>query len=374
MMSLRKTSLCLTGLIAMCVCEGAIARAGAPEYAKASSILGPTQSGLPWHSGAWAPGSDGHTKSNLDQFEAWRGTKLDLVTAYANYTGKLSDAMNSAWSVSYEGPGRRLCYGVPLGGSDLSVSQVANGDGDAIYQHVAQLLTQNGRGDSIIRIGWEADIPNNWAWHRNASNCDDYKQAWTRVRNIFASYSSNFKFVFEGNVGSHLEGASSNEAWLTLGYPGDNVVDLVGCDVYNAYSTAVKPDDTGWNSIVNPSGGLGLQDVADFARSHNKGLIIPEWGLHGEQGSGDVPQFIEDMQQFFVDNKDIMAAECYFNEPDAYIHNALWMDGNPSQNPQSASEYLQLFGAAAVPEPGSLGLLSVCGLFLVRRREEVASL
>lgn len=50
------------------------------------------------------------------------------------------------------------------------------------------------------------------------------------------------------------------------------------------------------------------------------------------------------MYAFFVASKDIMAAECYFNEPDMYIQNALWMDGTPSQMPKSAAKYLELFG------------------------------
>lgn len=311
---------------------------------KATEILGPTISGLPWHSGAWTPGKDGHTAENIEQFEAWRGRKLDLVTCYANYFGKFSEVANSGWNVSYEGPGRRLCFGVPLGGNDVSVDQIIAGTGDSTYSDLAELLIKYHRDNAIIRIGWEADIPGNWAWHRNADNCEEFKKAWRHVRDIFASYSKDFKFTFEGSVGSRLEGASDNEAWLRLAYPGDDVVDLIGCDVYNFYDTKVNSDGSGWNTILNPSWGIGLQDIADFTREHHKGLIIPEWGLHSVQGPGDVPQFIENMYNFFKSNEDIMAAECYFNEPDPYIKNALWTDGEPPQVPKSAAKYLELFG------------------------------
>ncbi|MFT4024181.1 MAG: glycosyl hydrolase [Flavihumibacter sp.] len=315
-----------------------------PAPSKAVEILGVPASGLPWHSGAWTPGKDGHTAENITEFVTWRGRKLDLVTCYANYFGKFSNVANSEWNVSYQGPGRRLCIGVPVGGDDMPVSRIVAGDGDASYRQLAELLVTYNRNNAIIRIGWEADIPGNWAWHRNAGNCEEYKQAWRHVRGIFASYSKDFKFTFEGSIGSRLESATDNEAWLRLGYPGDDVVDLVGCDVYNFYSTKVNADGSGWNTLLNPDWGLGLQDVADFARQHNKGLIIPEWGLHAVEGPGDVPAFIEHMCDFFNDNKDIMAAECYFNEPDAYIANALWMDGDPPQLPKSAEKYLELFG------------------------------
>lgn len=311
---------------------------------KAVEVLGPVRSGLPWHSGAWAPGKDGHTEENIREFEIWRGRPLDISTVYCNYSGVLANIANSDWNFSYPGPNRRLSVGVPIAGSDMSVSQVNAGEADNLYRTVAALLIKHNRKDAIIRIGWEADIPNNWAWHRNINNCEEYKQVWRRIRDIFHSYSNEFVFTFEGSIGSKLSGAADNEAWLRLAYPGDDVVDLVGCDTYNFYHTKVMPDGSGWNTVLNPSSGLGLQDVADFARIHKKGLILPEWGLHGVEGPGDVPQYIEYMYNFFKSNADIMAAECYFNEYDPYIKCALWTDDQAEQNPGSAAKYLELFG------------------------------
>jgi hypothetical protein len=344
-MKLSNTFIVITAIFYLASCKKTDSSGkNKDQNSKAVEILGAPASGLPWHSGAWTPGSDGHTAENINEFESWRATKLDLVTCYANYFGQFSEVSNSEWNVSYQGPGRRLCFGVPIGGDDVSVKDIIDGAGDDTYNHLADLLVQYGRGNAIIRIGWEADIPNNWAWHRNAGNCEEYKTVWRRIRDIFASHSKDFRFTFEGSIGSKLEGASDNEAWLRLAYPGDDVVDLVGCDVYNFYSTKVNPDGSGWNTLSNPDWGLGLQDVADFARQHNKGFIVPEWGLHAVQGPGDVPEFIEDMYNFFVANKDIMAAECYFNEPDPYIANALWMDGAAPQLPKSSAKYLALFG------------------------------
>ena len=315
------------------------------ENLKAIEILGKSKSGLPWHSGAWAPGSDGHTAENISEFEAWRVRPLDLSTVYCNYNnGLFSEMTNSDWNFSYPGVGRRLSVGVPIGGSDMTVTEINEGKGDAVYHKIAELLVKNKRSDAIIRIGWEADIPNNWAWHRNVNNCDEFKQVWIRIRNIFYAHSKNFKFTFEGSIGARLEGATDNEAWLRLAYPGDNVVDLIGCDTYNFYHTKVMPDGSGWSSILNPSWGLGLQDVADFARARKKGFIVPEWGLHGVEGPGDVPQYIEYMYNFFKQNADIMVAECYFNEYDDFIKCALWTDGRPEQNPKSAAKYIELFG------------------------------
>ncbi len=315
------------------------------EKTKAVEVLGAIKSGSPWHSGAWAPGNDGHTAENIKEFEIWRGRPLDLSTVYCNFNnGILSEIANSDWNFSYPGVGRRLCVGVPIAGSDITVTEITEGKGDALYHKVAELLVKNNRNNSIIRIGWEADIPNNWPWHRNVYNCEEFKQVWKRIRDIFYAHSKQFIFTFEGSIGAKLEGAEDNESWLHLAYPGDHLVDLIGCDTYNSYHTKVTPDGSGWNDVLNPSWGLGLQDVIDFARIHKKGFIIPEWGLHGVQGPGDVPQYIEYMYNFFKNNKDVMVAECYFNEYDNFIKSALWTDGRTEQNPKSAAKYLELFG------------------------------
>lgn len=253
---------------------------GKDEQSKAVEILGVPSSGLPWHSGAWTPGKDGHTVENINEFELWRGTKLDLVTCYANYSGRFDEVYNSEWNVSYQGAGRRLCFAVPIGGDDVSVNDIIAGAGDSTYNELARLLVKYGLNNAIIRIGWEADIPNNWPWARTVNNSEEYKSAWRRIRGIFAQHSKDFKFTFEGSIGSRLEGSANNNAWFDLAYPGDDVVDLVGCDVYNFYGTRVNVDGSGWNTLTDPDFGLGLNDVASFARQHNKGLIVPEWGLH----------------------------------------------------------------------------------------------
>ena len=51
----------------------------------------------------------------------------------------------------------------------------------------------------------------------------------------------------------------------------------------------------------------------------------------------------------YLENKDILAFENYFNEPDATLGSAVW---GSDQNPKSAAEYRKLWGVAPTL-PGS---------------------
>jgi hypothetical protein len=79
----------------------------------------------------------------------------------------------------------------------------------------------------------------------------------------------------------------------------------------------------------------------EFARAHDKGFAVPEWGLDGVQGPGDSTFFMEKMFHFFNDNADVLVFEDYFSEPDSYIKGDLFQT---KQNPKSAALYRRLWG------------------------------
>ena len=49
-----------------------------------------------------------------------------------------------------------------------------------------------------------------------------------------------------------------------------------------------------------------------------------------------------DLYQYFLQNKDVLAYENYFNEPDESLGSAIW---DAPTNPLSAAEYKKLWGA-----------------------------
>jgi len=253
--------------------------------------------------------------------------------------------MDDTWAFNaWAGFQGRLSYGLALLPNDGagSLASIAGGNQDEVWRTIARNLKNNGRGDSIIRVGWEQNIKS-WRWYTNASNAAQYKAAFRRVVDVMRAEAPGLKFDFDVNCGSKLDGSSDRLAPLKLVYPGDDVVDFVGCDIYDWWTTHAT-SDANLGNLLHPSSGPGVQDIVDFARSRGKGASFPEWGLSsrhdGNNGGGDNPYFISAMHRFFQNNKDVVAFECYFDEPRTAIRNSLQVN---NQNPNAAASYARLW-------------------------------
>ena len=308
----------------------------------ATRILGPTRSGLAWHSGAWV-GSRLNT-SGINSFGAWRGRPADVVMAFPrrdSYSAMISDS----WSYrTWDGFPGRLSYSLAILPKDGagSLSTIAAGNQDYVWRAIARNLRSSGRGNSIIRMGWEQNIQD-WRWYTNASSAAKYRSAFRRVVQVMRTEAPDLKFDFVVNCGSDLDGSSDRLAPLKLVYPGDDVVDLVGCDAYDWWALHVT-SDANLGRLLHPTNGPGLQDIVDFARAHGKGASFPEWGLAARQGSnnagGDNPYFISAMHRFLTQNRDVVAYECYFDHPYTALGSSLQIGG---KNPNAAATYVRLW-------------------------------
>ena len=149
-------------------------------------------------------------------------------------------------------------------------------------------------------------------------------------------------FSFEVNCGTALKGQKNRLDSLTKLYPGNDVVDLVGCATYDWWITGARNEKT-WRTSIRPPKGPGIADVASFARAKRKGLSISEWGLATKRrkGNGDNPFYIRKMHQFFRANSDVLVLENYFNVPDKHMKNSIW--SVKPQNPKSGVEYKRLW-------------------------------
>ncbi|GAA1427349.1 hypothetical protein GCM10009616_04300 [Microlunatus lacustris] len=308
----------------------------------ASRILGPAPSGLPWHSGVWLGGR--FTTGALDEFGAWRGRPADVVTTYSAKSSYQA-IMDEDWHITvWNGFNGRLNYGLAMlpEDGDGSLVSVARGDQDAVWTEVARKLVDNGRGDSIIRVGWESNLPD-WPWQASAESADEYQAAFRRIVTTMRSTAPDLVFEFGVACGSGLPGTKDRLAALTEVYPGDDVVDLIGCDTYDWYDTQAS-SAADWQDVLLPAKGPGIQDVVDFARQRGKGASFAEWGLAKKairsNGGGDNPYYVEAMYNFFNANRDVVVFECYFDEPTAYIKNSLF---GTDQNPKAAAVYQRLW-------------------------------
>ncbi len=303
-----------------------------------------------WTSGAWIGGNS--SADSIRAFGTWRGTPARTVTTYPAYS-TWEEIKDSQWHVTtFDGWDGRLVYGLPLLPTDVeaNLGDVAAGQHDDVWREVAATLTRHGRADSYVRIGLEAN--GSWfPWGATATRAADFRAAFRHVATVLRREQPELQIVFDISCGVKLRGATDRLASLTALYPGDDVVDVIGCDHYDSYS-AKSRNQKEWDAAVGPRDAAGLQDLVDFARGHGKKFAVPEWGLSGSRsnGSGDNPFFIAKMHEFFTANRSDLAFENYFDEPDTYISSSLFQATD--QNPESAKLYRALW--SSVPrEPSS---------------------
>jgi hypothetical protein len=295
--------------------------------------------GAPWTSGAWIGGDS----TAISQFGDWRGKPAATLTTYPAYD-TWDEIIGSNWHVSnFSGFSGKLVYGLPLLPSKepATLAEVAAGEHDDVWRAVAETLVKNGRQNSFVRIGLEAN--GTWfPWGATAETAKDFVAAYRHVSEVMDEVAPELQFVFDISCGAPLRGSEDRLAPLDELYPGDDVVDVVGCDFYDAWSTKVRDTDELQDALA-PEAGPGLEDVVDFAENHSKPFAVPEWGLTSadEHGSGDNPFFIQAMYQFFYTHRRGLAFENYFDEPAPYLGSSLYRDG---QNPQAGQEYQRLWG------------------------------
>jgi hypothetical protein len=319
----------------------------APEPAPASPSAAPSPEAT-WLSGAYI--GRGTSSASIAGMGAWRGRPLDVLTVYPDYQTWAGLASSSWIFDQTEGYRGRLVYSLPLlpiQGS-ATLADVAAGKYDSVYVKIAGQLRDAGRGDTIVRVGWEANGP--WfPWGVDAAHAGDFRAAARRVITVMKAQTPTLTMGFDIACNTVLTGASGRLAALEQLYPGDELIDVVGCDHYDNFDARATTRED-WRTVLHGDRWPGLQDVADFAHARGKKFAVPEWGLDGtENGVGDNPLFIELMHEFFVANADVLLFEAYFDEPKGYIKSSLWGDGGPSLNPRSAQEYMRLWSARSHP-------------------------
>lgn len=308
---------------------------------RARQLLGKPRSGGLWHSGIWA-GGDTATGERAERFGKWRGSPIDAITMYPA-TATWETIEGSDWHIqTFATSPAVLSYGLPLlpQAPGPTLAGVAAGNHDQVFRTIATLLMRFDRPRTVVRIGWEAN--GSWfPWNATAQTADTYKQAFRRVVHVMRGVAPDLIFDFDIGCGVELRGQTDRLDALALLYPGDDVVDVIGCDTYDWHHTKSYDEPT-WQLTQRPVDAPGIADVAEFARARGKGLSFPEWGLASpaEGGVGDNPFFIAKMRGFLEANADILVLECYFSEPATSLANSIW---SPDQNPRSSETYARLW-------------------------------
>lgn len=322
--------------------------------------------------------------AKTDAFAAWINRKVvwghDTIpfgpgSTWNHIAGVYDEWFYKPWSEWVHAlPGRRFVISVPLlpgpvngsgptegpgAGEPVSLADGAAGKYDAYFKGLGETLVKYGLGDAVVRLGWEWN--GNWyAWKvvtpEDAKNFAAYwRHAVLAMRSVPGA--EGVKVVWNVTAGFKT-GYDANQAW-----PGDDVVDYVGLDVYDTCWPLYPPpgDATAaqietlhqraWAEFTAPEASYGLAYWQKLADAHAKPLAIPEWGVIRRadgHGGGDNPYFVQRVFDYIQDPAHHVYFASYFDadgggEGNSRISN---VTGAPSPFPQSSELFKKLLSEA----------------------------
>lgn len=239
-------------------------------------------------------GCDGTKR--LPAYTAWLGRTPDRALEFLD-NSSWENMLNAAkWaSGCWLKTGLSMTYSVPMlvrtGGT---LAEGASGAYDSNFRRLAAILIAAGHSDAIIRIGWEF----NGNWYQWAASKDpgSWVAYWRRI--VLAMRSApgaRFKFDWCPAIGT-LAIAPEKV------YPGDDVVDIIGLDVYNqSWIVNWSDPEARWKDFLDGKNGLTWH--RNFALAHAKSIAYGEWGTGTRpdgHGGGDDPLFVERMAAFIA--------------------------------------------------------------------------
>ena len=246
----------------------------------------------------WGP--EGRERT-LQAWEKWLGQPPSSVLGvdfYAESTWEAFFRLNWVPGIWKNlNPARNVVWSIPLTVKGTPLAEVAGGLHDAEFEAAAKAIAE-AHPKAIIRIGWEMNIVDS-AWFAKGQEAD-YIGAYRRVVGIFRRHSGDFKYDW-------CPGWGPQELAADLAYPGDDVVDYIGLDVYDFKQEGTPQERWDTYYLKVP---FGLQWQRDFATARGKRMSYPEWGVGH---FGDNPLFIQQMHDWFVRNRDQIAYAAYFD-------------------------------------------------------------
>jgi hypothetical protein len=208
--------------------------------------------------------------------------------------------------------------------------QGAAGHFDHHFRALAERLVALDVPDTVLVLGWEMN--GTTYTHRCGPDPTAWKSYWNRIVTTMRSVpGQEFRFDFTPSRGRDAV------PW-TQCYPGDDTVDIIGMDSYD------QPRGVSFDEQVKEP--YGLQAQVDFAKSHNKPISYPEWGLFR---NGDNAEYMRRMLAWIDEHKPL------YNTLTDYCPHGVWQCAD---NPRSSLVYRSaLFGRT--DEPATLPTPSV---------------
>ena len=271
--------------------------------------------------------------SAIALYESWLNRRMDFIND--TIPSESWDNMVNGGFLYYFAPGwkasgvDRLAITIPMlptfgkyDGPTLddtaaarALSDGAAGAYDTYWITMRQNLIASGYNANSIRLGWE---PNgNWYNWRASVNPTAWIAYYRRIVGILRNDpAAKFKFIWNPTLGLQSIAAE-------LIYPGDDVVDTVGLDVYDSdWSRYVMPtplletQKEVWDKTIL-NGDHGLAFYSSFARAHAKPIYICEWGV-GQASNhmgGDNPYFVQQLFDWASDAQNNVQLLMAFDDP-----------------------------------------------------------
>lgn len=199
-------------------------------------------------------GSDFHYYLEKDATE--RGYHTDAV----KYAFQQGYVITFDWHVSARGTASYSCSGSPVNLAKNIANGNANGDRDWFLGELDKvidiinhdLVVNNDTIPIVFRPLHEMN--GNWFWWGNCSGLTstEYKSLYQLVSDYVRARTKSVLFCWSPN-------STFNSAY----YPGDDYVDVIGVDLYEATTTSLRSE---------------LGAVVDFATTHNKVAVFAETG------------------------------------------------------------------------------------------------
>jgi hypothetical protein len=302
----------------------------------------------PRTAGQW-PGANGLSGVNGDpvfdtahvqRFCAARGRPCRIAHTYTDRTTWASMTGGSGWTFDFFSDfagALVISQGlVPIGG-EADLPRCAAGVFDQRWRDFGELMVEHGRGDSIVRLGWEFNERTSpWRGTDAGAYIGCFRRAATNIRATNPAVTLDWTINAHSTPGGLCGGRSTNC------YPGDAYVDIIGIDNYDHFPwSPAKPDFD--RTAAAPE---GLSWLYDFARRHGKPFSVGEWGVVPTGDAGrDNPDFVRWMHEWFAAHAAHLAYEAYFSDCGAGgVRSRLFRtDGDCTGNPKSAAVYRSLW-------------------------------
>lgn len=283
----------------------------------------------------------------LDAYSTWLGRMPSVVVDNADETKGWTQVISTAGFAAKFWTNREtpLLLRIPLLPGECwgKFGEGNAGAYDAHYLAIARSLVPIlDRGLlKAVGLGWETN--GNWYPWSAFQDPEGYVALYRRVVALFRTIDPRFRFDWNCAIGTQAIAPK-------LIFPGKDVVDSFGADVYDEGSTNAA---TRWTAIK--AGAYGLNTWDAWSAETGIPLTVPEWGVsnRANRGGGDNPPFIDNMAAWFDSLGDRLLLHAYFERAHPAANHllsrgaVLLSDGvtpEPTRFPRTAAKFRQVFG------------------------------